>query len=363
MPRYARHLAEHTIVNPFPGIVKLERRLGHAVPVRIGSNEGLAEPRSPLEAAFGPALAELARLYPDPYALTLRERLAALNHCQPEEIIVDAGADSLILLALRLCVNPGDTVVCTAGSYPTFRYFAEGVGAQLREIPYQAHAGGLRPDWQALVEAANAEQAALLYLANPDNPTGHLWSGEVVAQLRAALNPDTLLLLDEAYLDFAEPSERPADGPLPGVLRLRTLSKAYALAGARVGYALADAALIDKADQIRPQFAVSSWAQAAAHTVLADPDYAPALRAHTLALREALAEALRARGRQPFASATNFVCVACADRAEAEGIQMRLLAAGVALHRPPHPAVGHLLRITAHPAALSEDVLAVLKKP
>ena len=82
MPRYARHLAEHTIVNPFPGIVKLERRLGHAVPVRIGSNEGLAEPRSPLEAAFGPALAELARLYPDPYALALRERLAALNHCQ-----------------------------------------------------------------------------------------------------------------------------------------------------------------------------------------------------------------------------------------------------------------------------------------
>ena len=185
----------------------------------------------------------------------------------------------------------------------------------------------------------------------------------MVAQLRAALNPDTLLLLDEAYLDFAEPTARPADGPLPGVLRLRTLSKAYALAGARVGYALADAALIDKADQIRPQFAVSSWAQAAAHTVLADPDYAPALRAHTLALREALAEALRARGRQPFASATNFVCVACADRAEAEGIQTRLLAAGVALHRPPHPAVGHLLRITAHPAALSEDVLAVLQKP
>ena len=72
---------------------------------------------------------------------------------------------------------------------------------------------------------------------------------------------------------------------------------------------------------------------------------------------------MRARGRQPFASATNFVCVACAGRAEAEGIQARLLAAGVALHRPPHPAVGHLLRITAHPAALSEDVLAVLQKP
>ena len=84
------------------------------------------------------------------------------------------------------------------------------------------------------MEAANAEQAALLYLANPDNPTGHLWSGEVVAQLRAALNPDTLLLLDEAYLDFAEPTERPADGPLPGVLRLRTLSQGLC-AGRRAG--------------------------------------------------------------------------------------------------------------------------------
>ena len=168
MPRYARHLAEHTIVNPFPGIVKLERRLGHAVPVRIGSNEGLAEPASPLEAAFGPALADLARLYPDPYALALREQLAALTGCQPEQVVIDAGADSLILLALRLCVNPGDPVVTTAGSYPTFRYFAEGVGARLLEVPYQPHEQGLRPDWAALVATANAERAAVLYLASPE---------------------------------------------------------------------------------------------------------------------------------------------------------------------------------------------------
>lgn len=360
MPRYARHLAEHDIVNPFPGMVQLERRLGHAVPVRIGSNEGLAEPASPLVAAFGPALADLARLYPDPYALALREQLAALTGCQPEQVVIDAGADSLILLALRLCVNPGDPVVTTAGSYPTFRYFAEGVGARLLEVPYQPYAEGLRPDWTALVATANAERAAVLYLANPDNPTGYAWPAEVILALRAALNPDTLLLLDEAYVEFIDPAKAPPAGVLPGTLRLRTLSKAYALAGLRVGYALGEASLIAKADQIRPQFALSSWAQAAAQTVLADPAYAPALRQHTLQLREQLSAALVARGWLPFPSSTNFVCLACADSQEAGGIQQALLAQGVALHRPPHPAVNHLLRITAHPAALSDAVLEAL---
>lgn len=150
MPRYARHLAEHDIVNPFPGMVQLERRLGHPVPVRIGSNEGLAEPASPLVAAFGPALADLARLYPDPYALALREQLAALTGCQPEQVVIDAGADSLILLALRLCVNPGDPVVTTAGSYPTFRYFAEGVGARTEHGLGTAADGTGRKPWRAM---------------------------------------------------------------------------------------------------------------------------------------------------------------------------------------------------------------------
>ena len=164
----------------------------------------------------------------------MRERLAALNHCQPEEIIVDAGADSLILLALRLCVNPA-TPWCTAGSYPTFRYFAEGVGAQLRKSSTRRMLAACARTGRA-GGGGQCRTGGAALPGQPGQPTGHLWSGEVVAQLRAALNPDTLLLLDEAYLTLPNP---PSAGrwPAAGVLRLRTLSKAYALAGARVGYA------------------------------------------------------------------------------------------------------------------------------
>jgi histidinol-phosphate aminotransferase len=99
---------------------------GHRIKTRIGSNESLPDPVSPLAGELGKALAEMARLYPDPYAHALRERAAKLNGVSPAEVLFDTGADSLILLALRLTCNPGDAVVTTAGTYPSFRYFAEG---------------------------------------------------------------------------------------------------------------------------------------------------------------------------------------------------------------------------------------------
>ena len=130
--------------------------------------------------------------------------------------------------------EPGDTVVHTAGSYPTFRHFAEGVGAQPREVPHQAMPAACARTGKRWWRRPMPNRRRCSTWANPDNPTGHLVGRGVVAQLRAALNPDTLLLLDEPYLDFAEPTERPADGPLPGVLRLRTFVQGLC-AGRRAG--------------------------------------------------------------------------------------------------------------------------------
>nr|WP_199064075.1 aminotransferase class I/II-fold pyridoxal phosphate-dependent enzyme [Chromobacterium sp. ASV5] len=360
MPHFARHLEHHNIHNPFPGIVKLEQALGHRVVSRLGANESLPKPSSPLLALFGDALTEAARLYPDPYALALRERVALLRGVETEQVLFDAGADSLILLALRLVCNAGDAVVCSAGTYPTFRYFAEGVGARVLEVPYQQQAAQLRPDLKRLAEVARAERAALLYLANPDNPTGHYWGADDILALRNALPARTMLLLDEAYIDFCAGEDAPPPGALPQTLRLRTLSKAYGLAGLRVGYALAEQAIIAKADQIRPQYALSGLAQLAAKTVLDDPDYAPELIAATIQLRERLADALRHRDLTVLPSHTNFVSVAYANPASSEAIQRRLLADGIAVHRPPHPAMRHLLRVTAQSQALSAKVLDAL---
>ena len=143
-------------------------------------------------------------------------------------------------------------------------------------------------------------------------------------------------------------------------LRLRTLSKAYALAGLRVGYAIAPPDIVAKADQIRPQFALSSFAQLAAQTVMDDPDYSRQLIAATIHLRDKLADALRARDLVVMPSHTNFVCIAYRDAASSEAIHRQLLSDGIAVHRPPHPAVRHLLRVTAQPQALSAKVMAAL---
>ncbi|QEL57274.1 pyridoxal phosphate-dependent aminotransferase [Chromobacterium paludis] len=361
MPHYARHLEHHTIVNPFPGIAKLEAALGHKVASRLGANESLVRVDSPLLAQWGEALAELARLYPDPYALALRERAARLHGVEASQVLFDAGADSLILLALRLRCNAGDAVVCSAGTYPTFRYFAEGVGARILEVPYRQQGIGLRPDLARLCEVAQAERAVALYLANPDNPTGHYWSAADIQALRQQLPTHTMLILDEAYVDFCvAPQEAPPAGVLPNTLRLRTLSKAYGLAGLRIGFALASADIIAKADQIRPQYALSGLAQHAAALVFDDPDYSRQLVQATLQLRDKLETALRGRDLTVLPSHTNFVAVLYPNAAAAEDIQRRLLADGVAVHRPPHPALRHLLRVTAQPPALSSKVLDAL---
>ena len=275
-------------------------------------------------------------------------------------MLFDTGADSLILLALRLSCNVGDAVVCTAGTYPTFRYFAEGVGARILEVPYQQQGDRLQTDLPRLAEVARAERAAVLYLANPDNPTGHYWGADELLSLREMLPSTTLLILDEAYVDFcvdAQDARRAARCP---TLRLRTLSKAYALAGLRVGYAIAPPDIVAKADQIRPQFALSSFAQLAAQTVMDDPDYSRQLIAATIHLRDKLADALRARDLVVMPSHTNFVCIAYRDAASSEAIHRQLLSDGIAVHRPPHPAVRHLLRVTAQPQALSAKVMAAL---
>jgi len=361
MTRFARHLDHHPIVNPFPGIVNLEAALGRPITARIGSNESIPMPAPALLQLFGAAATELARLYPDPYAHALRERAAALNRVKPAEVLFDTGADSLILLTLRLFGNVGDTVVASAGTYPTFRYFAEGCGLHVNEVPYRAGEGLLAPDLGALATRAHELRAPLVYLANPDNPSGHYYHAVEIATLRAALPADTILLLDEAYVDFCtDPADAPPHGVLPNTVRLRTLSKAYALAGLRVGYAIASADIVAKADQIRPQYALSALAQAAAQALFDTPDYARDLVDETLALREKLAAALHAHGRAPLPSHTNFVALAYPNATLAERIQRGLLADGIAVHRPPHPALKHLLRVTAHPQALDPAVLAAL---
>lgn len=363
MSLYPNHLTGDGPVNPFPGIKVLERRLGREIPHRLGSNEGLDMPHRALRAHFGDAATEHVYCYGDAEAIGIRQRLNEQYGIALDEMLVDAGADSLIALVLRTTCGVGDSVVCTAGTYPTFGYFAQGQGCRLVEPAYREAPGVLAPDLEALAAAAHREGARLVYLANPDNPSGHLHDDDAILTLREAL-PDTCwLLLDEAYGDFRDDagSEFSARA-LPGVIRLRTLSKAHGLAGLRIGYAIAEAAVLAMMMKVRIHYAVSSFTQAAAEVVL---DHMEEVNQHihdVKARRERLIAHFRALGADVLPSATNFVGIRLASAELAAEIHQALLAEGVLVARLAHPALANVIRITAVEEALAPGRLAALEQ-
>ncbi len=152
--------------------------------------------------------------------------------------MVASGIDDLLGLAVRAFLEPGQTAVTSLGAYPTFNYHVVGFGGSLERVPYRDD----RNDLDGLASAAHRVGAPLVYLANPDNPTGTYHSASALAAFLDSLPQPCLLLLDEAYADFA-PDEAilPIDVEDARVLRLRTFSKAHGMAGARIGYAIGTA--------------------------------------------------------------------------------------------------------------------------
>ncbi|WP_136246912.1 pyridoxal phosphate-dependent aminotransferase [Halomonas borealis] len=363
MPRFADHLYQPGPDNPLPGLWVLQRRLGHALPHRLGSNEGLDMPHDALRAHFGDAMAEHVTCYGDAEALGLRERLAARHGFDLDTLLVDAGCDSLLALVLRCVAPAGTTVVASAGTYPTFGYFARGQGCRLIEIDYREDAEHLAPDLDALAAAAHREAARLVYLANPDNPTGHPYQADDVARLREALPEDCWLLLDEAYHDFRDDAADPSfTRALPGVIRCRTLSKAMGLAGLRIGYAIAEPETLAMMMKVRIHYAVSTLTQAAAEVVLDHPQEVDRHIREVIERRERLAAHFQSLGADVLPSATNFIGIRLSSETLAKRVHADLLGEGKLIARPAHPALGHVLRITAVEDALVPGRLQALER-
>lgn len=363
MPRFPDHLKGSGPSNPFPGIKVLERRIGREIPHRLGSNEGLDMPHRALRERFGDAMTEHVYCYGDAEALGVRQRLASLYGLPLEHTLVDAGADSLIALALRTVAEPGCTVVSASGTYPTFGYFARGQNCHLVERPYREAPGLLTPDLEALLAAAHEHRARLVYVANPDNPSGHLHGDDEIRRLRAELPEDCWLLLDEAYHDFRDDADSPfSREALPGVIRLRTLSKAHGLAGMRIGYAIAEPETLAMMMKVRIHYAVSSLTQVIAETVL---DHHTEVEAHIRAVkarRERLAHHFRELGAEVLPSATNFIALRFSSAELAGRLNQELLEAGRLIARPAHPDLGHVLRITAVEDALVPGRFDILER-
>lgn len=253
-------------VVPFVPPEALERRNGRPLKVRVGANES-AFGISPLAREAMRQAVDQVSWYNDPEAYELRNALARLHGVALEEICVAAGIDELLGLMVRLVVEPGDPVVTSHGSYPTFNFHVAGFGGHLCTAPYQ----GDHTDLDALAAEVKKTSAHLVYLANPDNPMGTWHTAPQVRAFIDQLPADCLVILDEAYVEFA-PAEIhfPCDLSDPRLIRMRTFSKAHGMAGARIGYALAHRQVVAALDKIRNHFAVNRMAQAGALASLGD---------------------------------------------------------------------------------------------
>ena len=196
--------------------------------------------------------------------------------------VVGEGIDGLLGYVVRLMVEPGDAVVTSDGAYPTFNYHVAGFGGTLHKVPYRDD----HEDPEALFAKAAEVKAKLVYLANPDNPMGSYHTGAEIVAAMDKLPNGTLLVLDEAYIECA-----PKDAALPllfddpRVIRMRTFSKVYGLAGARVGYALAAPDLIAQFEKVRNHFGMNRAAQAGALEALGDGDWLRSVQARIVAAR------------------------------------------------------------------------------
>jgi len=348
---------------PFVGPEAQERALEKLFAARIGANENVFGPSPKVAEAIGRA-AQDAWKYGDPEFFDLRACIAEHHGLKPQHIMVGEGIDGLFGYLVRLFVEPGDKVVTSAGAYPTFNFHVAGFGGELITAPYKDD----REDIESLVALAQQHRPKLIYLANPDNPMGTWWPAEVIEQMIENVPDGSLLVLDEAYGQFA-----PA-GVLPKVseddsrvLRFRTFSKAYGLAGIRVGYAMGEASLINEFNKIRNHFGVGSVAQAACLAAVADQAYLRETVDRVAQARERLYEIAKAQGLESIPSATNFVAIDCGrDGNFAKAVLDQLVARQVFVRMPGVAPLNRCIRVSVgtsgdldlFAAALSESLHA-----
>jgi histidinol-phosphate aminotransferase len=306
---------------PARPMAELQANLGLERIVKLSSNEGAFGPLPAAVAAFEGAVSQLNR-YPDGGAVPLREALAERHGLPPEQVVLGNGADELIRLCAVAALDPGDAAAYPWPSFPSYRTAARCGGAEPLAVPL----AGRAPDLAALLEAARRPRTRLVYVANPNNPTGALVDAAEVRSLIDQLR-NVICVLDEAYAEYADPQpEGPAllrEGA-PRLCVLRTFSKVYGLAALRVGYALASSDVADALDRVRPMFNVNQPAQEAALASLGEEE-AVALRVgHARRSRERLFETLGGAALDPEPSQANFVYADVPD-GDGAGLARRLL--------------------------------------
>ena len=340
---------------PFVGPETQERALNRRFEARLGANENV----------FGPspqAIAAMAGtdhwMYGDPESYDLRAALATHHATTMGNIVVGEGIDGLLSYLVRLFIATGDAVVTSDGAYPTFNYHVAGFGGVLHKVPYVAD----REDPETLFAKAAEVGAKLVYMSNPDNPMGSWHRGADIADAMQTLPAETLLVLDEAYVDTApEGTALPLPFDDPRVIRMRTFSKAHGLAGARVGYALGHPDLITAFHKVRNHFGMNRAAQAGALAALHDHGWLIHIQNQIATARDRIAAIAHDNGLLPLPSAANFVAIDCGrDGSFAKLVLDGLVARGIFVRMPFAGPQTRCIRVSCGTAADLDAFAAAL---
>ncbi|WP_170592250.1 pyridoxal phosphate-dependent aminotransferase [Ruegeria arenilitoris] len=330
-PRYTPLAQSLPATVPFVGPETQERQRGAPFVARLGANESVFGP-SPRAIEAMRQAADGIWMYGDPENHDLRHALADHHGISPDNIVVGEGIDGLLGYLVRLMVGPGDAVVTSDGAYPTFNYHVAGYGGTIHKVPYAND----HEDPAALFAKAAEVGAKLVYLANPDNPMGSWHRGTDIVAAMDALPDGCLLVLDEAYVECAPVgTAAPVAADDPRVIRMRTFSKVYGMAGARVGYAIGAPGLISAFNKVRNHFGMNRMAQAGALAALHDQDWLTQVQAQIASACDRIGAIARDNGLAPLPSATNFVAIDCGrDGAFAKAVLEALVAQGIFVRMP-----------------------------
>ena len=343
------------------------------VPGKSGDDDGrplvkLSANENPLgsspRALAARAAAQVPSLYPDGDSTALRDAIGRLHGIDPALIVMGTGSGELLHTATGAYAGPGDEVLYSQYAFSLYEIVARRCGAQPVEAPARDYAN----DIDALLAAVTPRTRVVL-LANPNNPTGtYLPAGEI-ARLHAGLPADVLLVLDQAYAEYVAPEDD--DGSLElaarhaNVLVTRTFSKAYGLAGERVGWGTGSAAVIAVLNRIRGAFNVSNSAQATALAALDDQAFVEQSRRHNASERARFVagiEALGNHGLRAVPSEANFVLVLFEGALSAAAALNGLAAHGYIVRHLPSQGLGHALRITIGTGEQMDAIAAILRE-
>jgi len=336
-------------INPQPGIMQIALYEGGKATltgvnnvIKLSSNENPLGPSNAAIEAVRRAALDMHR-YPSTDHLALRNAIGQVHGLDPARVICGAGSDEVIAFLCQAYAGPGDEVIHTEHGFAMYRISAQAAGATPVEVPERDRV----TDVDAILAACN-DRTKLVFIANPNNPTGTMIGEAEVARLAEGLPPQVLLVLDGAYAEFVDGFDGGAAlvGARDNVIMTRTFSKLYGLGGMRIGWGYGPAGIIDVLNRIRGPFNLSTPALAAAEASIGDTDYVAHCRAENAKWRAWLADALAASGVPSDTSCANFILARFADQQEAERCDEYLQSQGLIVRRVAGYKLPNALRIT-----------------